>query len=129
MKFLMMKQLKYVGLLLAACLLLACSDLNNKPLTAADLQGKYKFELSQAGEGNKPSRVGQEQDSLFTIGPDYIAFGQDRQPVDRMTVQDVTGEKYLVLTVKDKDMRLKIIDKDTLTLQNRRALGTFSRIR
>src|SRR5699024_5793113 len=115
--------------MLAVCLLLACSDHQHKPLTAADLQGQYKFELSMAGEGNKPSTAVQDQDSLFTIGPNYIAFGDDRQQLDQISVREIDDEKYLVLKVADTEMSLKIIDKETLVLKKGPELGIFTRVK
>lgn len=121
---------KYLGLLLVSLLLLACSD-HNKAITAADLQGRYQFQMSFTDEEQRlrQGSAVKDREILFTIGPDYIAFGHDKQAVERMWVQELAGEKYLVLSVHDKEMRLHILNKETLVLSNGQARGTFSRVK
>lgn len=137
-----MKILNIVWVSLTCLWLIACSQGDGgKGISVADLQGHYKFELKQdtgqtraeLGSGFKGTNFKntgvQHKEILFTLGPNYIAFGDDKQPLDQMSVQEVGDEKLLVLKVADKEMNLKIIDKETLFLKQGSALGIFTRVK
>ncbi|MGO4999947.1 hypothetical protein [Oceanisphaera sp. W20_SRM_FM3] len=127
-----MKNVNRVWLALACLLLISCSQGDSgKGISVADLEGQYRFELKSETESErtKQDTAVKDKQSLFTIGPNYIAFGDDRQQLDQISVREIDDEKYLVLKVADTEMSLKIIDKETLFLKQGSALGIFTRVK